>query len=356
MRTLGVGIVGTGGIARQHGIAWQANASRGEIVAVADVSPTRATYFADTFTKDARHYEGLDALLTDPNVDIIDICLPHHLHTEAIIASARAGKAIICEKPLCTTMEDARAIDAAITESGVVFMMAHNQLFQPTLIEAQRLLAAGALGRPFTFRSIEVFQHRAMSSGQMPAHMKDGENPWAWRADLSRMGGGEILDTGWHATYRLLALAGDDRPVEVTAMLENFFVKALPAEDTGSLQVRFESGAIGQILTSWAFSTIDGWHFEVAAENGVIAGGGTRLAHQLHGWPHPAERTVEPAHSFTGEVTHFLDVLQNDVPNQASFRHGARVLQLTKAAYSAAAEKRTFTLPEDPTADPIPAS
>ena len=190
----------------------------------------------------------------------------------------------------------------------------------------------------------------------MPAHMKDGENPWAWRADLTRMGGGEVLDTGWHATYRLLALAGDDRPVEVTAMLDNFFVKELPAEDTGSLQVRFASGAIGQILTSWAFSTVGEWHFEVAAENGALAGGGSRLVHQLHGWPSQAERTVDTAHTFTGEVTHFLDVLQNGAPNQASFRHGARVLQLTKAAYRAAEERRTMTLPEDPTADPVPAA
>lgn len=356
MRTLGVGIVGAGGIARQHGIAWQANAPRAEVVAVADVSTTRATYLADTYSRDARTYDGLAAMLTDPNVDVVDICLPHHLHTEAIIASARAGKAILCEKPLCTSLEDARAIEAAVAESGVVFMMAHNQLFQPSLIEAKRLLAAGTLGRPFILRSIEVFQHRAMAAGQVPAHMRDGEDPWAWRADLSRMGGGEILDTGWHATYRLLALAGDDRPVEVTAMLDNYFVKALPAEDTGSIQVRFASGAIGQILTSWAFSTVDGWHFEVAAEHGAIAGSGNRLVHQLHRWPKPAEHPVEPAHSFTGEVTHFLDVVQNGAPNQATLRHGARVLQLTKAAYRAAEERRTILLPDDPTADPHPAT
>ena len=355
MDTLRVGIIGAGGIAQAHGTAWKANAGRGEIVAVADISPTRANYIADNYSNGARIYDSIDALLADPKIDAVDVCLPHHLHTSAIIDSAKAGKAILCEKPLCTSLEDARLIEAAINENGVIFMMAHNQLFQPSMLEARRLLTAGTLGRPFLFRSIEVFQHQSMGGGIVPAHMKDGESPWAWRADLSKMGGGEVLDTGWHGSYRLLALAGDDRPVEVTAMMENFFVKSMAAEDTGSLQVRFESGAIGQMLTSWAFSTVDALHFEVAAEHGSIAGNDNKIVHQLHRWPNATVRPVTPAHTFSSEVTHFLDIIQNGVDSLATFRHGARVLQLTKAAYRASEEKRTMILPEDPTSDPIPA-
>lgn len=355
MDTLRVGIIGAGGIANAHGVAWTANAPRGQITAIADISATRANYLAEKYAPGAEIHPGIDSLLADRSVDAVDICLPHHLHTQAIIAAARAGKAIICEKPLCTSQEDAAEIKKVLDETGVKFMMAHNQLFQPTLIEARRLLVSGILGQSFILRSIEVFQHNAMGASVVPPHMRDGESPWAWRADLSRMGGGEVLDTGWHSSYRLLALAGDDRPVEVTAMMENFFVKSLPAEDTGALQVRFESGAIGQILTSWAFSTIDGWHFEVAAEKGALAGNGTRLVHQLHGWPTPAERTFEPAHSFTGEVRHFLDVVLDDAPSQATFLHGARVLQLTKAAYRASEERRSMILPEDPLAPAVPA-
>ena len=144
-------------------------------------------------------------------VDVVDICLPHHLHTGAIIAAAKAGKAILCEKPLCTSLEDARLIEAALNENGVIFMMAHNQLFQPTLIEARRLLRARHAGHArSSIRSIEVFQHRGWAPGKSRP-TAGGESPWAWRADISKMGGGEVLDTGWHATYRLLALAGDDR-------------------------------------------------------------------------------------------------------------------------------------------------
>ena len=65
-------------------------------------------------------------------------------------------------------------------------MAAHNQLFQPSLIEARRLLASGALGRPFVFRSIEAVQNRGFASGTCPAELGGGESPWAWRADPRR--------------------------------------------------------------------------------------------------------------------------------------------------------------------------
>ncbi|MGH2560331.1 MAG: Gfo/Idh/MocA family protein [Thermomicrobiales bacterium] len=354
METLRVGIIGAGGIAAAHGTAWRSNAPRGEIVAIADITPSRAQHLADRFTDGkARVYSSLDELLGNADVDAVDICLPHHLHTSAIVAAAKAGKAILCEKPLSTSLEDAAVIDAALRETGAVFMSAHNQLFQPSLIEARRLLSTSVLGRPFLIRSIEAFQHRG-SVSRLPAHMATGESPWEWRADPQRMGGGEVLDTGWHSTYRLLALA-DDRPVSVTAMTDRFFVQTMHAEDTGVLLVRFASGAIGEIVTSWAFGTIDSWHFEVSAEHGAMAGNDKRLVHQLYGWPRKAERANDPAHTFTQEVTHFLDVVQHGDPCLATFQHAARVLQLTKAAYLAVEKNAIIALPEDPLEPGVPA-
>jgi predicted dehydrogenase len=346
--TLKVGIVGSGGIARQHGIGWQRNAPRGEIVAAADVEPSRAQYILDHYgTPDAEIYNSIESLLRDRNVEAVDICLPHHLHTNAIIAAARAGKAILCEKPLCTSIEDAAAINDVLRETGVPFVMAHNQLFQPSLIETRQMLAAGILGRPFVIRSIECFQNRGALLGHTSHQLGPGESPWAWRADLKRMGGGEVLDTGWHSTYRLLALA-NDRPIEVAAMTERFLIPGLPAEDTGLLTVRFANGTIGHIITSWAFAPVGGWHFEVMAQYGSVAGAANRLVHQLHSWPEPAERPYEPVHTFTAEITHFLDVVQRGAESLATFDHGARVLQLTKAAYLSVAERRTVVLPENP--------
>ena len=348
METTRVGIVGAGWMGHEHAQSWRNNAPRGAVVAVADASPERARHLAGTLPDgDVRICASLDEMLAAGDLDAVDICLPHHLHTEAILQAARAGVAILCEKPVCTTLDDAATIGSTLAETGVTFMAAHNQLFQPSLVEAKRLLAAGTLGRPFVIRSIEAVQNRGFATGKVPIDLGGGESPWAWRADKGKMGGGEVLDTGWHATYRLLALA-DDRPVEVVAMTDRFHVTQLAVEDTGVIMVRFASGAIGEILTSWAFAPVGGWHFEVAAQHGSVAGSRTRLVHQLHGWTDAVEIANEPAHTFTTEVAHFLDVVQRGAESQATFAHAARVLQVTMAAYASAEAKRVIALPEDP--------
>ena len=346
--TIRVGIAGAGGIARQHAIAWQENEHRGRLVALADISPQRARIIADQYSGgSAQVYDTVDGLIADPEVDVIDICLPHDLHADAIVTAARAGKAILCEKPLCTTMADAARINDVLNETGVPFMMAHNQLFQPSLVEARKLLSLGTIGQPFVIRSVECFQNTGALLGTQGKHdLAPGENPWAWRADLTRMGGGELLDTGWHATYRLLALA-NERPVEVSAITERFLIPGLPAEDTGLVTIRFDLGAIGQILTTWAFAAPGGTQFEVMGQLGAIAGTKDRITHQLHGWAEPSVTPVNVTHTFSEEITHFLDVLQNGTESLAPFSIGARVLQIIKAAYKASVEKRTVALPED---------
>jgi predicted dehydrogenase len=157
-----------------------------------------------------------------------------------------------------------------------------------------------------------------------------------------------VLDTGWHGTYRLLALV-EDRPVEVTAMLGRYFFDQLPSEDTGLVLVRFASGVIGELVTTWAFGLASGWNFELAGEHGSVAGSATRLIHQLHGWPQPAERTNQHVDTYCAEIAHFLGVVQNGQPAQATLDQALRVLQVIKAAYRSSEEKRAVALPAEPT-------
>ena len=348
MSTLRVGLLGAGWMGVVHAQAWRALAPHAELVAVADVSLDRAHHIIQRHTDGrARAVTTWQDLLADPDIQAVDICLPHHLHIDAILQAAEAGKAILCEKPLCLSLADSARLRDALARTGAPFMAAHNQLFQPSLIEAQRLLATGILGRPAVIRSIEAGQNRFFQTGQPPIAMGAGESSFAWRADPARSGGGELLDTGWHAVYRLLALA-NDRPVEVTAMTGRYFVEQVAAEDTGLVLVRFASGVIGEIVTSWAFSLPGGWHFEVGAERGSLAGSSTRLAHQLHSWPQPAERVNEKVDTYREEIRRFVEVVSGGASNPAPYDQAARVLQVILAAYQAAAERRVIPLPEDP--------
>lgn len=345
-RKLRVGILGSGNIARQHSHGWTTYPDDAEIVAYVDIDTTRAQQMSAKYTGGAANtYESGEEMLASAEVDVVDVCLPHHLHTDAVLTAAKANKAILCEKPLTTTLADAAKIRDAVKNSGVIFMGAHNQMFQPSLLEARRLLEGGFLGRPYMYRSIETFQSR-----KWEMFGKDANAPrdWGWRADIKQAGGGELLDTGYHATYRLLALAGC-RPVEVTAVLSTFFREGLDTEDTAQVIVRFESGAVGEILTSWALDVVGARQFEVQAEFGSLSGGQTVLEHQIHKWPDSAKMHFDRVHSFTLEIGHFIEVVKSGAANPADIDETARALQVIKAAYVAADEGRTVQLPEDPT-------
>ncbi len=350
---LRVGILGAGGIANVHARGWSAFPKKATIAAFSDVATDRAQAMSDLYTGGkAKIYDSIDAVVADPDIDVIDICLPHHLHTDAVLKAAEAGKAILCEKPLCTTLSDARRIRETVNSSGVIFMGAHNNLFTPALLEARRLVEGGFIGQPYMYRSIETFQSRQFdpwASGSSAA----GGGQRGWRAVLSQSGGGELLDTGYHGTYRLLSMAAGDRPVEVTGFLSRFLLSHLPTEDTGQVIVRFASGAVGQIITSWAFDVVEGRQFEVEGELGALAGSMTYLKHQLYRWPEPAVRTFPQPATFTLEIGHFIEVVSSGATNAAPIDDTIRTLQVIKAAYLSAQIGATVSLPEDPAGDPV---
>jgi len=348
---LRVGVVGAGWIGQVHGRAWRANSSRARIVAVADTSPERAEGLSrETAGGTARLYTDLQGILADPEVEAIDLCLPHNLHRDAVVAALGAGRHVLAEKPLCLSLEEARSIGEAVASSRAHFMSAHNQLFSPPLAEARRLIREGTLGPVYVVRSTEAGRNSSFRELRPIEHLPSGESSWDWRLDPARAGGGELLDTGWHAAYRLLSLA-DSRPVEVTAMLANLYIPQLgEREDTGAVLVRFESGALGCLVSSWAFSEAPvGWSFHVSGALGSLAGSATRLVHGTNGFPTAAERVFDRVDTFALEIAHFLDVVLEGAECLASFEHAARALQLILGAYRSAAERRTVALPEDPT-------
>lgn len=344
-----VGIIGGGWMGKTHAEAWKKNEGRAELAAVADVSIARATELCDLFgAEGARPETSLDAVLADDRIDAVDICLPHHLHAQTILAAARAGKHVMCEKPLCLTLDEAKAIRDGVGQAGVTFMSAHNNLFAAGLVEARRILAEGTLGKVHYVRSTEGGHNQNFKTRQPPIALAEGASSWDWRADTSKSGGGVVLDTGWHGAYRLLALAGA-RPVAVTAMLADYYIGQSDAEDTGCVLVRFDNGAIGYLFTSWAFGDPPGsYQFQIGAEHGTLGGTATKVVYQRFG-EKTVERELERANTFAREVEHFVDVLTKGTPGLATWEHAARTLQLILGAYRAASEGRTVELPADPT-------
>ena len=134
-----IGLIGGGAIADAHIRGYRAFAETVLPAAVADAAPEVAQRRAAELGVPA--HTDYRQLIAQIELDAVDICLPHHLHANAIVTAAEAGLHVLCEKPLCLTRTEAERVRAAVEQNGVTLMCAHNQLFLPTVAKAMELLA-----------------------------------------------------------------------------------------------------------------------------------------------------------------------------------------------------------------------
>ncbi|MFB7249693.1 Gfo/Idh/MocA family protein [Microbacterium sp. NPDC056234] len=314
-----IGLIGAGGIAGAHVEGYLRNTDKVVFAAVAD--PVRANAEArrgeDT---SVQIFDDYRTMIAEAELDAVDICLPHHLHAEAIIAAAEAGLHVLCEKPLCMTMDEAAAIAEVADRTGVTIMCAHNQLFLPTVAEAKRLIEDGAFGRVYEVRTTDSFHN-----GFTPESM-------GWRAHASTAGGGELIDTGYHPVYLLQHLAGAV-PTEVTAMLSRHRLEFMEGEDSAQVLVRYDNGVVGVVTTSWAYDAAPGTEkFSLVGELGSMSSDGVTLTYRLRGQD-PVTISFEGVHDIAAEVSHFAECLIEGKRPLHTHVEGIDVLGVILAAY-----------------------
>lgn len=322
---LKLAIIGAGGIAGVHVQGMLAHADKVECVALCDLSDANLALRAEQLGNGPALYHDWDTLLAEQQgLDAVIIALPHQLHAPAILAAAAAGKHILCEKPMCMTLTEADAILDAVSRSGVLYMSAHNQLFTPVVREAKRLLDEGAIGQLRWLRTQDCFVAGAASM------------QGTWRGSVASQGGGELIDTGYHPSYLLLYLAGV--PVaEVRASMSRFHMQ-IEGEDTASVQVRFQNGVLGELLTSWAMPLPYGSHqIHLVGDKGELFGSGRELFYRPTGFAEPAKRLLPAVEStFTEEIGHFAGCLQNGSRPLHGAQEGRDVLELILRATESA--------------------
>ena len=326
-----VGLIGAGAIARAHFKGWAQLQMGGEAVVrgVCDIDRGRAEMVAANLGAESVHEHWGDLLKSD--VDAVDICLPHHLHREAILDAAEAGKHVLVEKPLCVSLAEAEDIRKARRQNGITIMCAHNQIFHPAVQRARDLIREGRIGRVLTARTVDCF------------HISRTQEEWGWRAKLSLAGGGCLIDTGYHPSYLLLFLVGQ-RPTGVVAMNHNYLQPLIEGEDTASVLVRFEGGAVGNIFTSWA-EDVPGasWQFQVTGEAGQVYGRGNRIfLKPLKS--EPIEETLTGSDAFEAEIGHFVKSLEAGTDPMQTEEDGISVLKVILAAYESDREGRLVKL------------
>ena len=326
-----IGLIGCGSIAEVHVNGYLKVTEKAQVTAVCDVSEPLAQQRAAQAGGHARIFSDYAALLAEGDVDAVDICLPHHLHRDAIVAAANAGKHILCEKPLCLTLEQAAEVKRAVTTNGVTLMCAHNQLFIPAIQRAKQIISEGALGQLYTIRTVDSFYHRF------------DPKTIGWRANRAMIGGGELIDTGYHPSYMLLYLAGSE-PSEVTALLSNHRLHFMDGEDSAQVLVRFADGAVGNIVTSWAQEAAPNTErFSVVGELGRLYSLGSDLYVNLRGKPDEVIQ-LPSINTFDAEIADFVACLIEKRRPMQTEDNGISVLKVILGAYQAEAEKRTIPL------------
>ena len=321
MTKIKVGLIGGGGIVDAHIRGYRTYADAIEVTAVADVVDETARRRAAELG--AAAYTDFRQMIIEADLDAVDICLPHHLHAEAIVAAAQAGKHILCEKPLCLTVEQADQVQRAVSAAGVTLMCAHNQLFLPAVSKARQLLDQGILGTVYEVRTTDTFYNDFN-----PQNM-------GWRATAATSGGGELMDTGYHPTYLMLYLAGGS-PVEATALLSRHRLRFMDSEDSAQVLARFDNGVVGHLVTSWAYDPPPGTErFSVVGERGSLHSDGRSLTVTLRG---SSSQTYdfEDVDTYVSEIGHFAECLRSSTRPLHTEREGIDVLCLILAAYEGA--------------------
>ncbi len=201
MESVRWGVLGAARIAREQVIPAVRRSGFGEVVAVSSASGRAGSYAADLGIP--RAFDTHEELLADPEIDAVYIALPNALHAPWIVQAARAGKHVLCEKPLVLGTGELAEVEAAVEESGVHLAEAFMYRHHPQLATVRELIAAGEIG--------ELVAMHARLHFSLP---RDGEPDIRLRPDL---GGGSLLDLGCYPVDLFGGLAGSD-PDEVAAV------------------------------------------------------------------------------------------------------------------------------------------
>jgi predicted dehydrogenase len=198
--------------------------------------------------------DDMNSAINNTEVDTIIIGLPNHLHKDAVLAAAEAGKSILCTKPLGRNAQEAIEMLRAVEKHGVFNGYLEDLVYPPKTLKAIKSVNDGAIGKVMWARSRETH----------PGPHSD----WFW--DNTLAGGGAIIDMGCHCVEIIRNFIGKNiRPTEVMCWADTL-VHPVEGEDHGIGLVRFENGAMGQFEVSWAFRGGMDLRDEISGTEGTI--------------------------------------------------------------------------------------
>lgn len=243
-RRIGVGIIGCGKIAQMRHLPEYAANPNAVLAGYYDLNRRRAEELAREYGGKA--YTDYHALLADPDIDAVSVLTANDFHARISIEAMEAGKHVLCEKPMATTLEDCEAMVRTSRRTGKSLMIGHNQRLTKTHLQAREMIKEGAIGKLLTFRT--SFGHAGPERWSV-----DGAGSWFFSKERAFLG--VTADLGIHKIDLIQFLTNR----RVTAVQSWFGTRdkrdaagnPIPVEDNALCILELEDGAAGTLTTSW---------------------------------------------------------------------------------------------------------
>lgn len=242
-----VGVIGCGKIAQVRHIPEYLDNKDSELIGLYDMNQERVKNLADKYH--CKAYKSVEDLLNEKEIDAVSICVANNAHASITLQALNAGKHVLCEKPMATTIEDCEAMVNTAKEKRKILMIGQNQRFAKAHVEAKKLLRQGEIGDVITFKT--TFGHGGPETWSVDA------GPENWFFDKKRAAMGAMADLGIHKTDLIQYLL-DDVVVETTSKIGTFDKrdssgKLIGVDDNAICIYRMKKGAIGTMTASWTY-------------------------------------------------------------------------------------------------------
>lgn len=332
MTKFNIGVIGLGRMGQVYAAHVASQLRNARLTAVADPRQEITASFAEQYP-DLRIYADYHDLLQHPNVQGVIVATPTSTHREIVIAAAKAGKAIFCEKPTALTLEATDDMLEAVRRAGVMFQVGFMRRFDSAYAEARRKIEQGMIGQPVTIRSI-------------------GRDPFRTSLEYAdpRMSGGLIIDMAIHDIDLVRWLMDDEveRVYTEAASLVYPELTDVGDVDTAMLSLKFIGGGLGNIEVSR--TAIYGYDIqaEVIGSKGTLQIGYLRQTPLLVLTKDGVQHDVVPhfpqrfGEAYTRQIEYFVNCLVNDQPPLITPEDARAALQIALAATRSQHEGRVI--------------
>jgi predicted dehydrogenase len=330
MDKLRFGVLGTGIIIRDFHLPLLLNNPRVELVAAGNLHETSLEKLAARFHI-PKTYTDFDQMSQDDEIDVVIVGLPNYLHAPVTTRMLRAGKHVLCEKPMAMTLEECRQMNEAADASKRKLMIAHMWRFDREVCWLRDVVRSGKLGTIFKIKTYAVWTG-------------DGPPPGSWFVTPDYAGGGALADMGIHSIDMISFLLDDKiKATKVFARTGTFF-KPIELEDTATVTIEYDNNMTAVIEAGWYHNHADGpeGSAQVFGTQGHARTFPSELVCQIAGtWgkytPNmPPRKQHCDLPMYEKQLNYFIDCVLNDVNPIPDGRRGLQAMAVLEAAYRSA--------------------